>query len=164
MPEANYSHERVELIANERYFVIDPLYLKRIKIHRMLVAERKWLDLQQVAFPHGENSFALFSSKKSFFAVEMVRDNTDEDQDPDFRCISVDSGSILFIVLDHMETVLFRLEYDELFSDPISIVSIKHLIDVARNLPKGAVALLLSPGTTSGVDFIGSGSYRLIDE
>jgi len=162
--EGNFSHDRVELIANERYLVIDPLYLKAINSHRVLAIGGKWLELQQVAFPYGENSFALFSIKKTFFSAEMIRDSNAEEQDLEFMTLSVDSGAILFIGLDHLEAVLSRLEYDELFSDPISTVSSRHLLNVTRDIPKGAVALLLSPGTTSDVDFIGSGTYRLIDE
>jgi hypothetical protein len=161
--QVNLSQSIVYLATGESYLVIDPLYIERIRNHLHLATAGRWLDLQESAFPFGENCFAIYRPSNGSLSVEMIKDVDMDGQCPAFSCFVCDSGAIALIRLDSLSSVVERFSYDNLFSGSTEAVHWTYVEEVSNGLPPKSLVVLMSPGVGSVSDFIGSGCYTIAE-
>ena len=163
MHSVHISRSKLLLTTNEPYLVVDPLYLDKMRNQLSLAVAGRWRDLQEQAFPFGENSFAIHIPKRDIVSIEMIENMEIEYQCSDFSCFECDTGSIVFVRIDCLVSVIERFSYDEVFSKTRETMDSMnaYLAEVFKGLPTNSIAMLLSQGVYGKTDFVGSGCYRI---
>ena len=140
--------------------MIDALYISSMqKLEGSFDSELRNLHL---LFPYTDIPFAKYYAHEQVFYVERIKAisydaiGTDKSQ-----CLGVDSGVTLFIHADIFTIFAHNFSYDDLFSDPSQIYNENYWQLITDAYHRSYVACILSSGIGSGVDFDGSGTYKI---
>jgi hypothetical protein len=155
--------EPISLGLNKLYFVIDALYLNDIK------AEIKNLDvtdlineIKKKVFPYTDTPFALYKTLKNEFKINNIKKVENEDLIKDKTLLfSSDTGLIIFIEVSVLNKFIELYDYDLLVNSDIEALNIDYWHKIVLGYDYESLALILSTGVNSGIEFEGSGLYQL---
>lgn len=153
----------IQQCVGEKYIFIDALYwMDAIERRHLLRLESFVDDLRELVFrfPFSDTPFAEFVPESSaFFISQIVKVRSSDSVAKDV--FSTDTGLILVMREDILPQMLDQFSYDDLLSDPLDMFDKNYWNRIVDSLPAHSVGLISSPGISSGVDFDGSGRFRL---
>lgn len=149
------------------YFVIDALYLDRVKqnidsIDKSNVEE----EIRARVFPYTEAPYTKICLPQTGggqlkFEIENIK--RDDDEDDILGSFSSDTGVIIFIEESILIDFVVDFDYNHLVeSGTAELINLDYWLGLEKKFGSSNCALILSPGINKGFDFNGSGFYKII--
>lgn len=163
MKNISTDKEAIELAISNKYIIIDPLYVNDIKLDvQDLAKDNVFSEIRRVVFPYTDTPFAEYISKKEIFTLEEIEKvHYDMIDNADRSMFSTDSGVILFIKEDCFIDFISKFDYDELTDSSTELLNLDYWRSLSKNFDLSDCAIIVSPGIKSGVEFDGSGTYKV---
>lgn len=164
MLNISLNKEIITLKEGEEYFIIDSLYLNIVKAKIELVnPDTIETDIRHkiFKFPYTQSPFVIYKAEKSTFnIIKIIKANIN---DPVENYFSTDTGMILFIRKNIFLNVLNKFDYNKLlnYNSNTNIIDVEYWGNMLEDLNFYDVGLVLSPGINNGVEFDGSGDYKI---
>lgn len=157
--------EPIKVKNNIEYIVIDALYIDDIR--------EKWSELEKddiineirnKVFPYTDTPFAQYISKNDTIGIEQIKrhNNISNEDIITPNMFSVDSGILIFINRNKIINFVSNFSYNELINYEIGVLNINYWKVITSDYSYEDIALILSPGIGSGIDFEGSGTYCIV--
>lgn len=163
MINLSFNKESLSLKKDFKYVLIDALYCNDIKGEVTNLDKKNTLmDIRARVFPFTDTPFAEFIPKESRFEVSQIRKKKiDEFQVNQVNVFSSDTG--LLIVISERIFISFILKFDfEMLTDSITgLINVEYWNSLIREFDPQEIAIILSPGVNSQIDFDGSGLYEV---
>lgn len=163
MKNISTDKENIALAVNNKYIIIDPLYINDIKLDvEDLAKDNIFNEIRRVIFPYTDTPFAEYIPRKEIFTLEEIEKvHYDMINNADRTMFSTDSGVILFIKEDCFIDFISKFDYDELTDSSKELLNFDYWNYVSSNFDLVDCAIIVSPGINSGVAFDGSGLYKV---
>lgn len=163
MKNISIENEPIELNIGTRYIVIDGLYIDDIKQELgNLTAEHLIDDIREKVFQYIKTPFAEYQANDKMFEVSRLRKLGYQDVvATDKLVFSTDTGLLVFFNEELLLSFVKRFSYESLVDTSDDLINISYWKSITVDYNEFDIALVLSPGVDSGVDFEGSGTYRI---
>jgi hypothetical protein len=164
MTNLSQNKETVTLNLAKKYIAIDGLYVNHIRNGMASLEGNTTLPrVREIIFPYTETPFAEFWPKKKSFNIDDIKAiPSDSVEGVVMDVFSTDTGLILLI----NETIFFEVisvfDYNVVVDTDQGLVNSEYWESIQSKFQFGDLALIVSPGMDEGVDFEGSGTYRII--
>lgn len=163
MKNFSSNKESIDLLCGIKYIIIDALYLNDIKQELSNLKNESIFDeIRSKVFPYTDTPFAEYIPLKDTFTLNQIK-KVDYDQvvDGDKTVLSVDSGVLIFISEKAFVDFVSKYDYGELVNSEIDLLNIDYWYSIINSYNLFDIAVVVSPGIDSGVDFDGSGLYKI---
>lgn len=152
--------EDILIDAGKPYYVIDALYLEKVKEElSSLATDNIEEEIKSKVLPYTEAPFAVISSNVPSIKVSQIEKGDDENiGNTNF---STDTGLILFIEKSIFLDFLKLFDYDKLIEGNIEILNKSYWEELQKQFGERQCAAILAPGIKGGLDFDGSGLYEI---
>ncbi len=164
----SFGKDPIDVKVDQEYLVIDALYLKEIQAKGIETNGDNFLKIikeQVFVYPYSEFCFAVTSFSRPTFEVRQIKKYAENETNHKIdkeRIFCSDTGLLLIINLDIAVSLISKINYDELVNgDWDTDINIHYWRTVAAPFEYSDLALILSPGINSGVDFVGGGLYYI---
>ncbi len=164
MRNISLNNESIRLKSNKKYIVIDALYIDNIRqIPFICDIDNNSLEiLRTEVFPYTDTPFAEFNSCSEIFKIEQIKKiNYHNINVKDNSIFSTDTGLIIFINKEIFSSFIKNFSYEDLVNSDLEIIDINYWDLITNDLDLDDVGLILSSGLNYGVDFSGSGTYKV---
>jgi len=159
--------ESINLNKKKKYIVIDGLYLNSIKDELHSIDEKNlYSDIRNKIFPYSDTPFAEFIPRKTEFNINQIKRVPDDSLslEKENNLFSTDTGLIFFVEVEIFLKFIKIYSYDDLLNSSTDIINKSYLENIFKNFPENSVGILLTPGIGSGVEFVGSGTYKITND
>lgn len=167
MKNISLGNNPISLIPNAKYLVIDALYVEDIKQAYLNLKINGTMfidDIREKVFPFTDTPFAEYIPQKSTFALKQLEKiNYNQVEPSDRDVLSTDTGLLLFLKEEILKEFSLKFNYGELVNSSSDLINEEYWNLITSDYNPLDVAIILSAGTDSGLDFDGSGTYRLKD-
>lgn len=163
MKNISFNKEPIQLKCGIKYIIIDAIYLKDIRKEiSNLNIDDIFNEIRNKVFPYTDTPFATYIPRKATFTLGQIK-KIDYDQiiDGDKSILSTDSGVLVFINEKILKDFVLKFDYDEFVNSEIELINIAYWNFIVDSYNLLDIAFVVSPGINSGVDFDGSGSYKI---
>lgn len=163
MKNISLNGEPVELTVSSKYIVIDALYINDIRSELgHLNKEDIFDEIRKIVFPYTYNPFAEFVPEGKVFRIDQIK-NVDFNKIDvgDIGVFTTDSGVVIFVNKKLFLDFVLKFNYDELVDSPVDLLNLDYWNSIIDDFNLCDVAIIVSPGINTGVDFQGSGIYKL---
>ncbi len=147
------------------YYIMDAGYFNEIRVElKQINLDDFEHEIKQKVFPYCDAPFARFIAKSNTISVANIQYIDFEEVIPQDDDIVFDTDIAILLVLSKSAfmDLVRSFDIDMLLSsiddDPLNLY-IKSIIDKYN---ANEVAIILCPGLDNGFDFVGSGTYRLV--
>lgn len=156
--------ENIILKEGQEYFIIDSLYLNIVKAKKELVNSDTIdsdMRIKIFSFPYTQSPFVIYKAEENTFNINKIKKANIND--PTENCFSTDTGTIILIRKSIFFKVLDKFDYNKLlnYDSNIDIIDYKYWENMVEDLNFYDIGLILSPGINQGVEFEGSGDYKI---
>jgi hypothetical protein len=165
MKNISVNGEDIKLKAGETYYIIDALYLHQIKEDLTEVPENENLDsiLNNKVFPYTDTPYAKIIVKDEIFKINSIQSiNYNDVEANDMCCFSTDSGLLILVKEAYLKELIICFDYDKLTDSVQEDINIQYWEEITSNYEEFETALILAPGVNTMYDFVGSGTYKII--
>ena len=165
MVNISLNGEDILLQKGKSYYIIDALYLNDIKneLKRIDIMNLE-SEIKEKIFPYTETPFAIFSLDDTGNALRKIgveKIKKVKDQEINFSCFSTDTGLIVLLEKSIFLDFLKSFDYNQLVEGIRDLVNIPFWVELEKKFDAYNCGLILAPGTKSGLDFDGSGLYKI---
>lgn len=163
MNNISLNKEDIQLKVNTKYIIIDGLYIDEIKQGlKKLNINDLIEEIKVKVFPYLDIPFAEYIADDRIFQVSRIRKASDEEVDKksDKSLFASDTGVLVFVNETLLLDFICAYNYEDL-TDSSELINEKYWQSIARKYDFEDMALIVSPGLDSGVEFDGSGIYRI---
>lgn len=163
MKNISLNKEPIELTASIKYIVIDALYINEIRLEvSNLTNDNIFNEIRSTVFPYTETPFAEYIPMESVFTLDKIK-KVDYDQihSDDSSVFSTDSGVIVFVNEKIFIDFTSKFDYDELVDSSTELLNVGYWISIVNDFNLSDTAVIISPGANSGIEFDGSGTYKI---
>ncbi|MGK9126688.1 hypothetical protein M1D52_21920 [Olivibacter sp. SA151] len=163
MKNISLDKEPIELLPNIKYIVIDAMYINEIRLEiSNLINEDILNAIRSNVFPYTDTPFAEYTPEERVFTLDKIK-KVDYDQiDPKERnAFSTDSGAIVFVNERVFVDFTSKFDYNELVDSSTELLNVAYWGSIVNNFDLSDIAIIISPGINSGVEFDGSGTYKI---
>lgn len=163
MKNISLYNEPLELAINFRYIIIDALYINDIKIELPnLLADNILDEIRNKVFPYSGAPFAEYYPKESMFTIDKIKKiDYNHRNFFDRNVFCSDSGAIVLINEKVLIDFVLKFDYDKLVSSRIDPINLAYWNSLAGEFNQFDIAVVISQGINRGVEFEGSGCYRI---
>lgn len=156
--------EPIKVKSNIEYIVIDALYIDDIR-EKLSELEKDDIinEIKNKVFPYTDTPFAQYIPKNNTVGIEQIKKSNISNEDiitPNI--FSVDSGILIFINRNKIINFVSNFSYNDLINSKIEVLNINYWKVITSDYLYEDIAVILSPGIDSGVDFEGSGTYCIV--
>jgi hypothetical protein len=163
MKNISIENEPIELKIGVTYIVIDGLYINDIKEElENLEVDQLINDIREKVFQYTKTPFAEYTAHDKVFEVSQLK-KTDyqEVQTADKSIFSTDTGLVVFLNEKRLLPFVKKFDYETLVDSLDEVINISYWESITADYDEDDIALVLSPGIDSGVEFEGSGTYKI---
>ncbi|MGN7787294.1 hypothetical protein ACTJIJ_22360 [Niabella sp. 22666] len=155
--------EPIKLKNGLKYIVIDALYINDVKqMLSTLNGNNIISEMRSKVFPYTDTAFAEYTPVKDSFTLNQIKKvDYDQIESSDTSILSSDSGALIFINEKIFLDFISEYNYNELVNTEIDLINTRYWSSLVSSFNLFDVAVIVSPGINSGVEFDGSGSYRI---
>lgn len=157
--------EPIKVKNNIEYIVIDALYVDDIR-GKLSELEKDDIikEIKNKVFPYTDTPFAQYIPKNNAVGIEQIkRTNNILSEDRIIPNIfSVDTGLLIFINRNKIINFVSKFSYNELINSKTEVLNTDYWKVITSDYSYEDIAVILSPGIDSGVDFEGSGTYYIV--
>lgn len=157
--------EPIKVKNNIEYIVIDALYVDDIR-EKLSELEKDDIikEIKNKVFPYTDTPFAQYIPKNNAVGIEQIkRTNNILSEDRIIPNIfSVDTGLLIFINRNKIINFVSKFSYNELINSKTEVLNTDYWKVITSDYSYEDIAVILSPGIDSGVDFEGSGTYYIV--
>lgn len=154
--------EPIKVKNNIEYIVIDALYVDDIR-EKLSELEKDDIikEIKNKVFPYTDTPFAQYIPKNNAVGIEQIkRTNNILSEDRIIPNIfSVDTGLLIFINRNKIINFVSKFSYNELINSKTEVLNTDYWKIITSDYSYEDIAVILSPGIDSGIDFQGSGTY-----
>jgi hypothetical protein len=163
MKNFSTNKEAINLKSGTKYIVIDALYINDIRQELSNIREKFKIDeIRSKVFPYTNTPFAKYTPLMDTFTLPQIRKvDFARIDDEEKSVLSTDSGVLIFIAENVFSDFVSKFDYYELVNSEIDLLNTDYWRTMVKNYNMTDVALVVAPGIGSGVDFEGSGTYRI---
>ena len=157
--------EPIKVNRNVEYIVIDALYIDDIKEKLLELRKDNIIsEIKEKIFPYTDTPFAEYIPKNNEVNLNQIKkvEIISYEEMMSTNTFSVDSGILIFINKKNLINFISDFSYNELINSITDILNINYWKDITNNYLYEDIAMILSPGVESGVDFDGSGIYKIV--
>lgn len=160
MSNISADNQSISLKAQEKYIVIDPLYLDEIKENLDLLDKENLLkEIRQKVFEYTENPFIEYIPLSESFNLNLVSRASDSFTSNTKDVVCTDTGMLIFINENIFLSFISRFSYGELTDSLIDIINQVYWTELISLYEPYSVGLIIAPGT--GFEFDGSGLFKI---
>lgn len=163
MNNVSLNGEPIELSVSIKYIVIDALYINAIRAELAhLKRDDIFNEIRNIVFPYTYNPFGEFIPEEKVFRLDQIK-NVDFDKiDVDeISVFSTDTGVVILVNKELFIDFASKFDYDELVDSPTDLLNLDYWNSIIDDFNLFDAAIIVSPGINTGVDFDGSGIYKL---
>lgn len=163
MNNVSLNGEPIELSVSIKYIVIDALYINAIRAELAhLKRDDIFNEIRNIVFPYTYNPFGEFIPEEKVFRLDQIK-NVDFDKiDVDeISVFSKDTGVVILVNKELFIDFASKFDYDELVDSPTDLLNLDYWNSIIDDFNLFDAAIIVSPGINTGVDFDGSGIYKL---
>lgn len=157
--------EPIKVKNNIEYIVIDALYVDDIR-EKLSELEKDDIikEIKNKVFPYTDTPFAQYIPKNNAVGIEQIkRTNNILSEDRIIPNIfSVDTGLLIFINRNKIINFVSKFSYNELINSKTEVLNTDYWKVITSDYSYEDIAVILSPGIDSGIDFQGSGTYYIV--
>ncbi len=166
MQNISLNNESIELKCDIKYIIIDALYINDIKQQLFNLKRDNILnEIRSVVFPYTDTPFAEYFSTKNIFILNQIKKVEYNEITPgDNSVLSTDTGVLIFINEKILTEFTKKYDYGELVNSSTDLLNINYWNSVVNNFNIFDLAIIISPGINTGVEFDGSGLYKILIE
>jgi hypothetical protein len=165
MTNLSFRGDDILLKSGHTYFIIDALYLSRIKTEFNSIPNNEYEQyIRNNIFPYSETPFSKFSLPKSKDKLTRILIRNIEKvvgEAVGATVFSTDTGIITIIEATIFLDFANAFDYDEMVDDNFNGVNEGLWSSIETKFGQFNCAIISSPGISSGLEFDGSGSYKL---
>jgi hypothetical protein len=155
--------EPLYLVCGVKYIVIDALYVNDIRQELSdLNVDEIFNEIRNKVFPYTDTPFVEYIPRKKTFTLNQIkRVNHNQLMSRDKSVLSSDSGVLIFINTLIFIDFVSKCDYDELVNSETELLNIDYWRSITKSYNLHDVAITVSPGINSGIDFDGSGLFKI---
>jgi hypothetical protein len=156
--------EPIRIEAGVKYIVIDALYLNDIKEKELEINTIDyWQKVKNELFPYTDFPFAEIVFTTDTLHINQIKKIDYEEFAEDPNLFSTDTGLILVLKDEILDSFLKKYDYEKLVDCMGSdFVNLAYLQTVADNFNLTDLAIIAAPGIDTDFDFDGSGTYSVV--
>ncbi len=163
MKNISLNKEPIELAVGIKYIVIDALYINEIRLEcPNLIGDNLLNEIRSTVFPHTDTPLAEYTPLEKVFTVDKIK-KVDYNQIDfeDSSVFSTDTGVIIFVNEKIFIDFISKFDFDELVDSSSELLNIANWSSIVEDFNFSDSAIIVSPGVNSGVEFDGSGTYKI---
>ncbi len=155
--------EPIELECGIKYIIIDALYLNDIRQGLSCLNNNNISDeIRSKVFPYTDTPFAEYTPTTDIFTLNQIKKiDYGQLESVDKSILSTDSGVLIFINEKILIDFVSKYDYGEFVNSETELLNLDYWSSIVNNYNMQEIAVIVSPGINSGVEFDGSGSYRI---
>ena len=157
--------EDISIEVGKSYYVIDALYLGRIKeeLSNTSIANDIEEEIKSKIFPYTEAPFAIISinSGNLLASIKVSDIKKSNDENINARNFSTDSGLVVIIEKSIFIDFINLFNYDKLVEGETELLNKGYWEQFQKNFGEHQCGVILAPGTNSEFEFDGSGLYEI---
>jgi len=163
MKNISTENEPIELRIGVKYIVIDGLYINDIKEElENLRVDHLIGDIREKVFQYTKTPFAEYTAHNKVFEISQLKKLGYQDvHTADKSVFSTDTGLVVFLNENRLLPFVKEFDYESLVESLDDLINISYWESITVDCNEGDIALVLSPGIDSGVEFEGSGTYKI---